>query len=75
MQITGVDLPAYNRYLLKLSETLPVINTVGVIDADGNHYANGVDTPYDELIADYKKVVYNLVFDEDDRCDKLYTVN
>lgn len=75
LQIAGVELPAYNQYLLKLSETLPVINTVGVIDADGNHYALGEDTPYDDLIDDYKKVVYNLVFDEDNRCDTLYTVN
>ena len=74
MQVAGVKMPAYNQYLLKLSETLPVINTVGVIDADGNHYALGEDTPYDDLIADYEKVVYNLIFDEDERCDEIFTV-
>lgn len=75
MDIAGVEMPAYNRYLLKLSETLPVINTVGVIDADGNHYALGEDTPYDNLLADYEKVIYNLIFDEDERCDEVFTVN
>ena len=75
MQIAGVKMPAYNRYLLKLSETLPVIDTVGVIDADGNHYTLGSKTPYDGLIADYKKVVYNLIFDKKNRCDEIFTVN
>ncbi len=75
MRVAGVKMPAYNRYLLKLSETLPVINTVGVIDADGNHYALGSKTPYDSVIADYEKVVYNLIFDEKNRCDDVFTVN
>ncbi len=75
LQVAGVDMPAYNRYLLKLSETIPVINTVGIIDAYGNHYAVGEKTPYDEHIANYEKVVYNLIFDEKNRCDSLFTIN
>lgn len=75
MQVAGVKMPAYNQYLLKLSETIPVINTVGVIDAEGNHYALGSKTPYDDLIADYEMVVYNLIFDERNRCDDVFTVN
>ncbi len=75
MQVAAVEMPAYNRYLLALSETLPVINTVGVIDANGNHYALGESTPYDTLIRDYEKVVYNLIFDEKNRCDSLFTIN
>ena len=74
MQVAGVEIPAYNQYLLKLSETIPVINTVGIIDADGNHYTHNERTPYDELVADYEKVVYNLIFDEQNRCDELFTV-
>lgn len=75
MQVAGVEIPAYNQYLLELSKTLPVINTVGVIDANGTHYALGESTPYDDLIADYKKVVYNLIFDEKNRCDDIFTLN
>jgi phosphoglycerol transferase MdoB-like AlkP superfamily enzyme len=75
MQVAGVEMPAYNRYLLKLSETLPVINTVGIIDANGTHYALSESTPYDDLIADYKKVVHNLIFDEKNRCDDIFTLN
>ena len=75
MQVAGVKMPAYNQYLLELSKTLPVIGTIGVIDADGNHYPLGKSTPYDDLIADYEKVVYNLVFDQEHRCDQVFTVN
>ncbi len=74
MDVAQVDMPAYNRYLLKLSETLPVINTIGVIDANGTHYAIDEKTPYDDLIADYKQVVYNLIFDDKQRCDSVFTV-
>jgi phosphoglycerol transferase MdoB-like AlkP superfamily enzyme len=75
MQVAGVKMPAYNRYLLQLSETIPVINTVGIIDANGTHYAVGKNTPYDDLIADYNRVVYNLIFDEKNRCNDVFTVN
>ncbi len=75
MQVAGLKMPAYNQYLLKLSETLPVINTVGVIDANGTHYALGDKTPYDALIAEYKQVVHNLIFDEKNRCDEIFTIN
>ncbi len=74
MDIANIQMPDYNRYLLQLSKTLPVLNTVGIIDADGNHYAIGEKTPYDTLIADYKKVVYNLIFDTDNRCDATFRV-
>lgn len=74
MQVAGVQMSPYNQYLLELSKTLPVINTVGVIDADGTHYMLGESTPYDDLIADYEKVVYNLIFDEKNRCDDIFTI-
>lgn len=74
MQVAGVKMPTYNRYLLKLSEVLPVINPYGIIDTDGNRYSAGENTPYDELLDGYKKVVYNLIFDDKDKCTSLYTL-
>ena len=75
MQAAGVEMPAYNQYLLELSKTIPVIDTVGIIDADGTHYGLNESTPYDDLVADYKKVVYNLIFDEKNRCNDVFIVN
>ncbi len=73
MKIAGVKMPPYNRYLLKLSETLPVINTIGYIDADGNHYASGEKSPYSVLLKGYEHVVYNMVFDSKNRKNALYS--
>lgn len=75
MQVAGVQMPTYNRYLLALSETLPVINTVGHIDALGNHYMVGDNSsPYLDLLDGYEKVIYNLVFDEEKRQTEYYSV-
>ena len=64
MKVAGVELPLYNQYLLKLSETLPVINGVGIVDAAGNHYELEKN-PYSDLLRDYEYVVYNHLFDDD----------
>lgn len=75
MQVAGVQMPTYNRYLLALSETLPVINNVGHIDALGNHYVVGDNSsPYQDLLDGYEKVVYNLIFDEQKRQTEYYSV-
>lgn len=63
LKTAGVNLTKYNKYLLKLSETLPVINTVGYIDKDGNHYKWSDVSPYTELLNEYENLQYNAVFD------------
>lgn len=64
LQTAGVKLTEYNKYLLKLSETLPVINTVGYIDNEGNHYKWSDVSPYTDLIKEYEKIQYNSIFDQ-----------
>lgn len=73
MKVAGVELPPYNQYLLKLSETLPVINGVGIVDNTGTHYELEKN-PYSDLLDAYEKVVYNHLFDEDDCQTALYSV-
>ena len=63
MKVAGVASTPYNDYLLKLSETLPVINGVGIVDAAGNHYELEKN-PYSDLLEQYEKVVYNHLFDD-----------
>ena len=50
LQVAGAQMPVFNRYLLKLSKTLPVIDTVGYIDAAGNYYSNGEISDYTPLM-------------------------
>ncbi len=73
MKVAGVDMPLYNQYLLKLSETLPVINGVGIVDSTGTHYELE-KTPYSDLLDAYEKVVYNHLFDDKDCQTALYSV-
>ena len=74
MKVAGVDMPLYNQYLLKLSETIPVVNGLGIMDADGVHYELG-KSPYESLLDAYEKVVYNHLFDEDNRQTALFSNN
>lgn len=63
LKTAGVELTEYNKYLLKLSETLPVISTSGYVDNEGNYYKWSDSTPYNEIIREYEKIQYNGVFD------------
>ena len=74
LKTAGVELPLYNQYLLKLSETLPVISTVGYIDYMGTQYKNGSSSPYEHILRDYEYVGYNYMFDEENRDLSLFTI-
>lgn len=63
LDTAGIKLTEYNKYLLKLSETLPVIDTVGYIDSNNNYYKWSDASPYTALLDDYEKVQYNSIFD------------
>lgn len=64
LDIAGLELTEYNKYLLKLSETLPVINTAGYIDNEGVYYKWSDVSPYTEIIKEYERIQYNCIFDQ-----------
>ncbi len=63
MQIAGVELTTYNKYLLELSKSIPVINIAGYCDNKANYYTWEDYSPYTNLLNDYKKIQYNNLFD------------
>lgn len=63
LQTAGVELTEYNRYLLKLSELLPVIDTTGYIDRDGIYYRWSDHTQYDQILSEYEQIQYNNIFE------------
>lgn len=65
LDTAGIKLTKYNKYLLKLAETLPVINNAGYIDKDGNYYKWSDDSPYSEILDKYEKIQYNNIFDRE----------
>ncbi len=64
LETAGIKLTEYNKYLLNLAKTLPVIDTVGYVDNEGNYYKWSDTSPYTGLLDDYEKVQYNNIFDQ-----------
>ena len=72
MNLAGLELTGYNKYLLNLQKTLPVISAVCYMDADGNVYANDEESKYSDLIREYQMIQYNELFDEDNRLNDFF---
>lgn len=72
LDIAGVKLTDYNKYLLNLSKTLPVIDTVGYIDANNNYYKWGDKNEYSEILSEYEKIQYNNIFDSEHRDNDVF---
>lgn len=75
LDIAGVKLTEYNKYLLELSKTLPVIDTVGYIDNQGVYYKWSDSSPYTALLDDYEKVQYNNIFDQANVNSDIFYIN
>lgn len=75
LQTAKVKMPEYNKYLLKLSESLPVVDTVGYIDKDNVYYSWSDNTPYTEILSDYERVQYNNIFDQQNVNADIFYIN
>ena len=60
----------------QLWEAAPVINTVGVRDAEGNWYGENEALPdqLDETIEAYKVLLYNNIFDKSNRLEQFFSL-
>lgn len=72
LEQAGVQGAPYNDYLMKLSETLPVIDTVGIIDSEGQYFRKGDPTIHDREILKYQQMVYNNMLDTARRRNDLF---
>ncbi len=59
----GIPLTSYQRYLLKLKETLPVISGGAYIDQQGNYYSYSDESPYQDILNEYNILQYNHLTD------------
>ena len=76
MDTANLPMTGYQKFLSQLWETAPVINTVGIGDAQGNWYGENAALPeeLDGAIEDYKVLLYNNVFDKKDRVESFFTL-
>ncbi|MBR4910779.1 MAG: sulfatase-like hydrolase/transferase [Clostridia bacterium] len=72
LDIAGTEMTDYNKYLLNLSKTIPVIDTVGYIDSSGVCHKFSEKNHYTELINTYKKIQYNNLFDNENKKDEVF---
>ncbi len=75
LKTAGVKLTEYNKYLLKLAEILPVIDTVGYVDNQGLYYKWSDASPYTQLLDDYERVQYNNIFDQPHVNEDVFYIN
>ncbi len=72
LETAGLPMTEFNKYLSQLYEKLPVIDSVGYIDSEGNYYTYNEQTEYTQLLADYEKIQYNDLFDVENRQNQLF---
>ncbi len=63
LKLSGLELTPYNKYLLKLSQDVPVIHPLGCYDLNGTYYpwalADTTACPYGDEILNYEYLAYN----------------
>lgn len=74
-QLAGSKLTTYQKYLACLYQQLPVLDSVGYIDKNGNYYDYDDKSRYTGTINDYQCVEYNEVIDTKNRDLKLFTLS
>ena len=73
LQMTGMDLPDYNLFLAETYDRYPVVTAMGVYDAEGNRYDTVQEVPDETgILNEYNILVYNNVFDTDDRRSEIF---
>lgn len=65
MEVLGLPMTGHQKYLMNLYKEYPVMNTVGIMDAAGNHISyEEADGECEEEIEKYHNIIYNYMFDE-----------
>ena len=74
MDTAHLPMTGYQKYLLNLWQTAPVINTVGVRGADGTWYGENEALPAGlaEAVDGYQLLLYNNIFDKPDRLSDFF---
>lgn len=62
LDLAGVELSGYDRFLLQLQQQYPAMNAFSCLDSDGVWHARGEEK--DQTLDDYICLIYNNVFDK-----------
>lgn len=75
LKTAGLKGTEYNSYLLDLYKKLPVINGVFYIDNNDQLHQYTEPSAYSKLIAEYKMVGYNNVFDQKNHMEQYFSLD
>ena len=71
----GLPMTGFQKYLLSLSESFPVINTVSVVDETGACIdKNELAGEQQKAFQEYQMLIYNYMFDSDSKLTEFYTL-
>lgn len=74
LKTAGLDMTAYDSYLLNLAQEVPVVVAGGVVDKDGTFYHLGDSLPYSQALLEYEQILYNNIIDTKHRRTELFTL-
>ncbi len=76
LETAGLPLTGYQKFQRELWEQAPVINTLGVRDAQGGWYGENEALPaeLDAAVEAYKVLLYNNIFDKSDRLENFFSL-
>lgn len=72
----GINLTKYQQFLLNVYKQVPIMNSLGYWGEDGTFYNyEDKDSPYYDLINEYRCVQYNNIHDRGNRVDSMFYLN
>ena len=75
LQMSGMDLPAYNLLIADCYDQYPILTTMGVYDANGKRYDTLKNVPDETgILNEYNTLTYNNVFETTKRRSEIYDV-
>lgn len=75
MDIAGVPMSAYGKFLAAMQKEIPVITNHGILSSDGTYYEPDAESwPFDDWIRAYRYLAYNYQFDKSGRIDSYFTL-
>lgn len=74
LRAAGLEGTDYDNYLESLRDTLPVINSQGIIDKYGSAYTEGNKGPYADLLNDLYILQYNQTMDEEGKREEIFAI-
>ena len=77
-EVAGLPQTGYQQYLKDLWQELPIVNTVGYVDGEGNWVhtsdAENLSPTAQTTLDEYKRVLYNNIFDKGRRPSDFFTL-